>query len=72
MAALAVVGVALGLLIAFALSPALTDLLYEVSATDPVIFVAVPVLLTTVALMAALIPALRAAHVNPVTALRHD
>ena len=52
--------------------PALKDLLYEVSATDPVIFLAAPVLLTTVALLVMLVPALRAAHVNPVTALRHD
>lgn len=71
-ATLAAIGVGLGVLAAVGLSPALESLLYEVSATDPVIFLAAPVLLTTVALLAALVPALRAARVNPVTALRHD
>ena len=71
-AVLAVIGVGLGVLAAVGLSPMLKDLLYEVSATDPAIFLAAPVLLTAVALLAAFLPALRAARVNPVTALRHD
>lgn len=71
-AILAVVGVSLGVIAAASLSPILKDLLYEVSAIDPVIFLGVPALLMTVALLAALLPALRAGRVNPVTALRHD
>jgi predicted permease len=70
--ALALVGIALGLAGAFALTRAMTTLLFEVSATDPATFASIPLLLTFVALLACWIPARRATKVDPLVALRHD
>ena len=69
---MALVGVALGLAGAFAMTRVLAGLLLGVGATDPVTFVGVPLLLAAVALLACYIPARRAARVNPLVALRHD
>jgi putative ABC transport system permease protein len=69
---LAVVGIALGLLAAAASTRALSGLLYGVSATDPVTFAVVPILLVGVALLASYLPARRATRVDPTTALRSD
>jgi putative ABC transport system permease protein len=71
-AALTLVGVAIGIAGAYALSRLLESLLYEVSVHDPRIFVAAPLLLVLVALIATLVPAARAARVNPMTALREE
>jgi putative ABC transport system permease protein len=68
----AVTGVAVGTALAWAASGAMTGLLYHVSAQDPVTFLAAPTLFTGVALAACWIPALRAAHVRPASALRYD
>ena len=57
---------------AFALARLLGSLLYGVPAGDPVLFVAVPVLMAAVAFLAAWIPARRASFVNPVRALKAD
>jgi predicted permease len=63
-------GVAAGLLAAFTLSHLISGLLFGVSPTDPLTFVAVAALLVAVALLACFIPARRAASVDPTLALR--
>jgi putative ABC transport system permease protein len=68
---LAVAGVAIGLAGAFGTTRLLSALLTGVSATDPLIFAAVPMLLALVAISASFFPARRAARVNPTTALNH-
>jgi putative ABC transport system permease protein len=70
--ALALVGITLGLGGALALTRFLSNLLYGVTVRDPLTLVAVSVLLAGVALVASYIPALRAAKVDPVAALRHE
>ena len=66
------VGLAAGLAGAFALTRALKSLLFEVSALDPAALVVACVLMTLVGLLAALIPASRAAGVDPMTVLREE
>jgi ABC-type lipoprotein release transport system permease subunit len=50
----------------------LKSALYEVTATDPSTFIAVSVLLATVAMIACLVPTRRAVSVNPTVALRYE
>ncbi len=69
---LAAVGLAIGLLGAMSLTGALTSLLYGVTRFDPLTFAAAPTLLAGVALLACVVPAVRAARVNPVVALREE
>jgi ABC-type antimicrobial peptide transport system permease subunit len=71
-ALLALAGMALGLLASFALTSWLSSLLLEVSATDPVTFVGIPLLLTAVVLLACLVPAYRATRGNPMLAMRGE
>ena len=69
---LVVVGVFLGLAGAFALTRVMSSLLFRVSATDTLTFVAPPLILAAVALLASYFPARRAARMDPTVALRNE
>ena len=71
-AGLGLLGVLLGLLAAIPATRFLASMLYEVSATDPAVFGGVALLLVVVALLAAYLPARRAARVNPIEVLRFE
>jgi putative ABC transport system permease protein len=68
----AIAGLALGLLVSFALSRTLATFLYETNPLDPVIYVAVPTLLLAVTAVACLVPARRASRFDPMIALRNQ
>jgi putative ABC transport system permease protein len=68
----ALIGVTIGLAGALALGRVVSTLIYGVSASDPATYLAVSGLLAAVALVASVIPAMRAAKVDPMTALRDE
>ena len=71
-AGMVLVGLAIGLVGALALTRVMKSLLFEVSALDPIAFGAAALLMTLIGLAAALVPASRASRVDPVTALRSE
>jgi predicted permease len=71
-ARLLVLGVAIGLPAAIGLAQLLRGSLYGVTATDPLTFIAIPLLLSFVAMAASFIPARRATRVDPIVALRAE
>jgi putative ABC transport system permease protein len=70
--ALSAAGAGVGLAVAVLLARSLRGLLYEVAPTDPVTFARIAVVLPAVAVLACLIPARRAARIDPVSAIRAD
>jgi ABC-type antimicrobial peptide transport system permease subunit len=71
-ALLGLAGVVLGLVGSIALRQVVAGQLYGVSAFDPTVLVIVPLVLLVVALVASFVPALRAARIAPMVALRHE
>jgi predicted permease len=74
-AKLTMLGIFIGVLVALALTRTLSSfshLLYGVKASDPFTFIAVSLILATVAIFACYIPARRATRIDPIVALRHD
>lgn len=69
---LVLTGLGVGIVLAFVMTRMLASFLYGVSTTDPLTFLAVAVLLVGVAIVAGLVPARKAAHVDPVSALRAE
>jgi putative ABC transport system permease protein len=66
------IGVAIGLAGALALSRVLATLIYGIHSTDPLTIASVSLLLVSIALIASLIPAYRASRIEPIKALREE
>jgi ABC-type antimicrobial peptide transport system permease subunit len=66
------IGIAAGIAAAFSLSKLISGFLFGVTAHDPLVFVAAPLLLIAVGFLAAWLPSRRAAQFSPTVLLRHD
>ncbi|MFI5127336.1 MAG: FtsX-like permease family protein, partial [Candidatus Acidiferrales bacterium] len=71
-ARLAVIGLVIGIAASFAMTRLISSLLFGLSATDPLTFAAVAMLLSLVAVLASYIPARRAMQLDPMIALRYE
>jgi ABC-type antimicrobial peptide transport system permease subunit len=69
---LALIGVAIGIAAGLALTRLMAKMLYGISATDPLTFSGVVMILLLVAVAACYLPARRAARINPMQALRSE
>ena len=69
---MALLGVSIGIAVALGLTHLMVNILFGVSATDPLTFLGVATLLVVVALLACWIPARRATRVDPLVALRYE
>jgi putative ABC transport system permease protein len=70
--ATSLIGAAIGLAAAWQLTRALSGMLYGVTATDPLVFVGVPLLLVAVSVIASYVPARKATRIDPLVALRYQ
>ncbi|MCH7572895.1 MAG: FtsX-like permease family protein, partial [Planctomycetes bacterium] len=69
---LTLTGIVIGIIAALILTRLLSQMLYDLTPTDPLTFITVPALLLLVAVAAAYVPARRASRIDPMTALRCD
>jgi ABC-type antimicrobial peptide transport system permease subunit len=69
---LVALGIVLGLIAAFCLTRLIRHQLFQVSPTEPHVFIAVVLVLLTIALLACFLPARRAMRINPMEALRYE